>query len=575
LKNNMDIRKKKNSRRLSPRTPSSVLKPRPNAAEAEEIVLAIRRGGIDALVMQGAQGEKVVTLQGTEHPYRVLVESINDGAATLDADGIVLYANSRFAQILNIPVGKLTGSSLHNNLSAGQSDKLKKLIRQALHRSSAAELTLDATEGRPKLVRFTLRPLKDSDIHKVGVVATELTELVEANEALKSNEESLRQLSARLLQLQDEERRHIARDLHDVTGQKLAVLSMALSRVLNRPNGNLDADSQRALTESLAWSKEVAAEIRTLSYLLHPPLLDELGLSSAVKWYLAGFTSRTGILMETEIPSDIQRLSPDAEVAIFRVLQESLTNVHRYAESPNAVVRMDVTADEIKLEIQDFGKGVQSSRASSPNGSVARLGVGIQGMTERMRQLGGKLEITSSPNKGTLVAATIPLSSLAAIPPQSSAVLVSTSSNLASELAGPVQNTLRKRILIADDHEMLRRGVRNTLQTEPDLEICGEAVDGQDAVEKVKALQPDLVILDINMPALNGLVALRQILRLRPQTKVLVFSVHDSDQTVKEVHAAGAHGFISKGKDSQDLLRVVREILNVKSLTASASPVPN
>ena len=545
-----------------------------NTAEAEEIVLAIRRGGVDALVMEGTHGEKVVTLQGTEHPYRVLVESINDGAATLDADGRVLYANSRFAQILNIPVGKLTGSSLHNNLSPGQSENLKKLIRKALHRSSAVELTLDATAGRPKLVRFTLRPLKDSDIHKVGVVATELTELVEANEALKSNEESLRQLSARLLQLQDEERRRIARDLHDVTGQKLAVLSMALSGVLNRPNGSLDADSQRALTESLAWSKEVAAEIRTLSYLLHPPLLDELGLSSAVKWYLAGFTSRTGILMETEIPSEIQRLSPDAEVAIFRVLQESLTNVHRYAESTNAVVRMDVTGDEIKLEIQDFGKGVQSSRTSSPNGSVARLGVGIQGMTERMRQLGGKLEITSSPNKGTLVTATIPLSSSAAIPAQSSTVLVSPL-NSTSDLAGPVANTLRKRILIADDHEMLRRGVRNTLQTELDLEICGEAVDGQDVVEKVKTLRPDLVILDINMPALNGLVALRQILRLRPQTKVLVFSVHDSDQTVKEVHAAGAHGFISKGKDSQDLLRVVREILNLTTLTAAASPIVN
>jgi two-component system, NarL family, sensor kinase len=570
----MDTRKKKNSRHPRPKNPS-VPRTRPNTAEAEEIVLAIRRGGIDALVMQGTNGEKVVTLQGTEHPYRVLVESINDGAATLDADGRVLYANSRFAQILNIPVGKLTGTSLHNNLSDGQSDKLKKLIRQALHRSSAVELTLDATPGRPKLVRFTLRPLKDSDVHKVGVVATELTELVEANEALKSNEESLRQLSARLLQLQDEERRRIARDLHDVTGQKLAVLSMALSGLLNRPNANLNADSQRALTECLAWSKEVAAEIRTLSYLLHPPLLDELGLSSAVKWYLAGFTSRTGIQMETDIPSDIQRLSPDAEVAIFRVLQESLTNVHRYAESPKAVVRMDVTADQIKLEIQDFGKGVQSSRSSSPNGSVARLGVGIQGMTERMRQLGGKLEMTSSPNKGTLVSATIPLSSSAAIPAQSSTFLVSSPSNSTPDLAGPAANTLRKRILIADDHEMLRRGMRNTLQTELDLEICGEAVDGQDAVEKVKALQPDLVILDINMPALNGLVALRQILRLRPQTKVLVFSVHDSDQTVKEVHAAGAHGFISKGKDSQDLVRVVREILNVKTLTAAASPIAN
>lgn len=573
MKNKTDIRKKKISRRSRIKR-SLVPRHKRNTAEAEEIVLAIRRGGVDALVMEGTHGEKVVTLQGTEHPYRVLVESINDGAATLDADGRVLYANSRFAQILNIPVGKLTGSSLHNNLSPGQSENLKKLIRKALHRSSAVELTLDATAGRPKLVRFTLRPLKDSDIHKVGVVATELTELVEANEALKSNEESLRQLSARLLQLQDEERRRIARDLHDVTGQKLAVLSMALSGVLNRPNGSLDADSQRALTESLAWSKEVAAEIRTLSYLLHPPLLDELGLSSAVKWYLAGFTSRTGILMETEIPSEIQRLSPDAEVAIFRVLQESLTNVHRYAESTNAVVRMDVTGDEIKLEIQDFGKGVQSSRTSSPNGSVARLGVGIQGMTERMRQLGGKLEITSSPNKGTLVTATIPLSSSAAIPAQSSTVLVSPL-NSTSDLAGPVANPLRKRILIADDHEMLRRGVRNTLQTELDLEICGEAVDGQDVVEKVKTLRPDLVILDINMPALNGLVALRQILRLRPQTKVLVFSVHDSDQTVKEVHAAGAHGFISKGKDSQDLLRVVREILNLTTLTAAASPIVN
>jgi two-component system NarL family sensor kinase len=574
LKNNTDIRKKKNSRRRRRKGPS-VSKPRRNPAEAEEIVLAIRRGGIDALVMQGTHGEKVVTLQGTEHPYRVLVESINDGAATLDADGIVLYANSRFAQILNIPMGKLTGSSLHNNLSAGQSVKLKKLIRQALHRSSAVELTLDATDGRHKLVRFTLRPLKDSAIHKVGVVATELTELVEANEALKSNEESLRQLSARLLQLQDEERRRIARDLHDVTGQKLAVLSMALSGVLNRPNCNLDPDSYRTLIESLSWSKEVAAEIRTLSYLLHPPLLDELGLSSAVKWYLDGFTSRTGIHIETEIPSDIQRLSPDAEVAIFRVLQESLTNVHRYAESPKAIVRMDVTADEIKLEIQDFGKGVKLSKSGSTDRSVERLGVGIQGMTERMRQLGGKLEITSSPNRGTLVVATIPLSSLAAIPVQASSALVSLSSKLPSEVSGTVGSALRKRILIADDHEMLRRGVRNTLQAELDLEICGEAIDGQDAVEKVKALQPDLVILDINMPALNGLVALRQILRFRPQTKVLVFSVHDSDQTVKEVHAAGAHGFISKGKDSQDLLRVVREILNLKTLFASASPFPN
>jgi PAS domain S-box-containing protein len=575
LKTNKHTRKKTISRKV-PGKSSSVKKATNGAAEAEEIVLAIRRGGIDALVMEGSHGEKVVTLQGTEHPYRVLVESINDGAATLDADGVVLYANSRFAQILNIPHGKLTGTSLQNNLSEDQREKLKKLIAQALHRSSAVELTLDATQGRPKLVRFTLRPMKDADIHKVGVVATELTELVEANEALKSNEESLRDLSARLLQLQDEERRHIARDLHDVTGQKLAVQSMALAGVLTRNAGNLDTDSQRALTESLAWNKEVAAEIRTLSYLLHPPLLDELGLSSAVRWYIAGFTNRTGIVVETDIPPDLQRLSPDAEVAIFRVLQESLTNVHRYANSSKACIRMSATGEEIKIEIEDFGKGMKMSKSNSKTVPEVRLGVGIQGMTERMRQLGGKLEISSKPNHGTLVAATIPLSSpQALIPAQSASSLVPPASVLGKDLSGLLGGAIKKRILIADDHEMLRRGVRNTLQTEMDLEICGEAVDGQDVVEKVKSLQPDLVILDINMPVLNGLVAVRQILRCRPQTKVLVFSVHDSDQTVQEVHAAGAHGFISKGKDAQDLLRVVRDILNAKTLCASAAAFPN
>ena len=141
----------------------------------------------------------------------------------------------------------------------------------------------------------------------------------------------------------------------------------------------------------------------------------------------------------------------------------------------------------------------------------------------------------------------------------------------ATEGAVAANVNLRKKILIADDHEMLRRGLRNTLQRERDLEICGEAVDGEEAVEKTKTLQPDLVILDINMPGLNGLAALRQILRHRPKTKVLVFSVHDSDQTIQEANAAGAHGFLSKGKDAQDLLRVIREILNANCLPASAA----
>jgi PAS domain S-box-containing protein len=558
LKNRLHIRrsKKKATRRLPKAPPQKRVV---GNDEAEQIVNAIRGGGIDALVMKDARGEKVVTLQGSEQPYRVLVECVNDGAATLDSDGTVLYANNRFAELLSVPLSKLIGSSLQSHLSSGEQNKIQSLVGRARRRRAAGELALSGNKGRSRLVRFTLAPLNDSNLSRVCVVATELTELVEANEALKSNEQSLRELSARLLQLQDEERRSLARDLHDVTGQKLAVQSMALSGILGKHSGKLDIESQQALTECLVWNKEVAEEIRTLSYLLHPPLLDELGLASAAKWYASGFTKRTGILIDVDIPSDLRRLSPDAEVAIFRVLQESLTNVHRYSGSQRACIRVNTDGDAIKVEVEDYGKGIHSAKSDSAQKSVERLGVGIQGMTERMRQLGGKLEITSAPNKGVLVTATIPFSGgRIAAPVQPS---IGEAPPPRSEVSPSSNGHHVARILIADDHEMLRRGVRNTLQTQPDLEICGEAVDGQDAIEKVKALQPDLVILDINMPVLNGLAAVRQILRHSPKIKILVFSVHDSDQTKREIHAAGAHGFISKGKDAQDLIRIVREVL--------------
>ena len=233
--------------------------------------------------------------------------------------------------------------------------------------------------------------MNQSNLARVCVVATELTELVEANEALKSNEQSLRELSARLLQLQDEERRYLARDLHDITGQKLAVQSMTLSGVLSRLSSSLDDETRQALSESLVWNKEVAEEIRTLSYLLHPPLLDELGLSSAARWYASGFTKRTGIQIDVDIPSDLQRLSPDAEVAIFRVLQESLTDVHRYSGSEKARIRINSNGEAIKVQVEDYGKGIKPAKSKSAQSAVERLGVGIQGMTERMRQLGGKL----------------------------------------------------------------------------------------------------------------------------------------------------------------------------------------
>lgn len=552
----------------SSRSRASVLR------ESDQIVHAIRGGKIDGFVTSGARGDEVLILQGAEHPYRVLVEAVNDGAATIDLSGTILYANPRFAEILDVSVDALVGTSLREHVSPPEFDRLQALLSETEETGEKRETVLEEIDGKRRIVRFVLCPASPSDSNGVCIIATELTELHKANQALINNEESLRQLSARLLQLQDEERRHIARDLHDITGQKLALQSLELSQVLKENGHRIPAKYRRMLTECASLSKEVSGEIRTLSYLLHPPLLDELGLPAAVRWYTEGFQKRTGIATEVDVSRDLPRLAPDVEMSLFRVVQESLTNVHRYSGSPRVLIRIQRVDCEMRLEVRDFGKGMCADAPSSSPANVASLGVGIQGMHERMRQLSGRLEVSSQPDAGTSVLATIPIQrALAQAEPAIATEETSAVSLEEVRDAARVGGGARKRILIADDHEMLRHGVRSLLEMRTDWEICGEAVNGKDAVEKAEGLKPDLIILDMNMPELNGLEAARRILRSVPVTKILVFTVHDSDQATQEVLASGAHAYLSKSRAGQDLLRTVQDLLeeNPPVMAANAS----
>jgi PAS domain S-box-containing protein len=556
------MREKRPSKAREKSAALQIKKLRTRVQELEETFLAIQRGQVDAVVVNGREGDQVFTLQGAEHPYRVLVENMNEGAATLDKDGTVLYGNASFARILGMSLEDLIGTPLQKYFSLQEQETLRTLIAKGLQGESRGEVSLASSEGQRRLVRLSLSPVHDFSIRTMCVVATDMTELSGANEALKSSEDMLRNLSGRLLRLQDEERRRISRDLHDVTGQKLALLSMDLSGILKKKIIAKDEDINRLLLECLSLSNEVNKEIRTLSYLLHPPLLDELGLPSAVEWFTQGFENRTGIHVSVDIPSSLVRLGPDAEVTLFRVVQESLANVHRYSGSATAYVRARSEAGEVRLEIGDYGKGMSDESKISNRASVAPLGVGIQGMKERLRQLSGTLEIMSGPGKGTLVTAILPIST------QRKEISVSYEGSEIREnhLNPPAgieeSNGWRKRILIADDHDVLRRGIRTMLESDPGLEVCGEAVDGKDALEKTLAQAPDLVILDINMPIMNGLDVLRQIVRHRPQTKVLAFSVHDSKQIVEEILAAGAHSYLSKATAGQHLVHEVRSLLN-------------
>lgn len=219
---------------------------------------------------------------------------------------------------------------------------------------------------------------------------------------LASKTEEIRELTGRLLKSQDDERRRLARELHDSTGQMLAAIKINLDLV-NSKTTDADPEVKALVADSVALTDEMSRQLRTMSYLLHPPLLDETGLQSALGWYAEGFAQRSGIEVKLEMSPEIRRLPPELEIAIFRVVQESLTNIHRHARSATAVIRMTSSPDDIQVEIADSGKEAEDGRF----GKAFRPGVGIMGMQERVRQVGGKFNIDAS-NQGTTIRVSVP-----------------------------------------------------------------------------------------------------------------------------------------------------------------------
>ncbi len=226
-------------------------------------------------------------------------------------------------------------------------------------------------------------------------------------EILDMTNQGLRELSARLLRVQDDERRRIARDLHDSTGQSLALLSMNLS-AMEAEASKSNPGLLKNLTENEEIVRQISTELRTLSYLLHPPLLEEMGLETSLRWYVEGFGQRSNIETTLDLSADLGRLPQDMEIALFRIIQECLTNIHRHSESPTATIRLSRHSDGISLEVKDAGQGIAPEKLAKITSS-GDSGVGLRGMRERVKGLCGDLAIESN-SKGTEIRITIPVS---------------------------------------------------------------------------------------------------------------------------------------------------------------------
>jgi PAS domain S-box-containing protein len=366
------------------------------------------------------------TMRETERRFRMLVEAVQDYAIfTLDADGHVNSWNVGAERLKGYKADEILGRHFSafyppEDIADGKPQR---------------ELSIAVSEGRVEDEGWRVR--KDGSRFWANVVITatkdahggvigfskvtrDFTERMHTQKALQNSqrklqqsEKSLRELSFHLLRTQDEERRRIGRDLHDSLGQYLSVLKMKLDCLRSSP-AKLQPDHLEELDHCAKITEDAVKEVRTISYLLYPPMLEEMGLNSAISWYLDGFTKRSGIQTTFEVSPDAGRLQPDVELAVFRVLQESLTNVHRHSGSPTASVRLLLDDHTFVLEVSDQGKGIHvadSQRGemdASGQDCIGQLGVGLRGMRERMRQIDGKLEFRSGP-AGTTVIATVPI----------------------------------------------------------------------------------------------------------------------------------------------------------------------
>jgi PAS domain S-box-containing protein len=371
-------------------------------SEAEATLHAIQSGGVDALVVAGKHGPRVYTLEGAEHAYRILIESMNEGALTLTAGAVILYANQCFATMVKRPLEQIIGHSFQHLLPAADQAALQAFLKRSARSGSRLQVSLRAGDGSHVPAQISIRPLrtKASRDESLGVVVTDMTEP-------RRSQEMLRVLSHRLAQAQESERGRVALELTDNITQPLVVILYRLQALVN----TLPAHEWPSRGEVVKLSEllgRTAEEVERISRSLLPSVLKNLGLAAALRAANDEFAKRTGM----RIKLACMRLSPrppvEAKLALYRIFEEALRNVEKHARARHVTVRLTQRGAFAQLAIKDDGIGFDPDHP--PAKREEEGGVGLLRMRERAAFLGGVLTITSARRAGTEIKVRIPLS---------------------------------------------------------------------------------------------------------------------------------------------------------------------
>lgn len=356
--------------------------------EAEETLLAIRRGEVDGLVVSGPEGERLFLLKGAEHAYRVFVETMNEGAVTLSHDGTILYCNDRFAEMVEAPKEKVIGRSIYQYIDP--TEPFESAFQRGKCSKEKVEVLLKRKDKGPLPGYLSFNPLLEDEVPGVCVVVTDV-------EALKESEKKVRNLASQLLLAQEKERKRVAVELHDGLLSELTAAKMLFEgklRLLEKGKPT-DPSEFKKVCDILA---SVIKDARRIMNNLHPSILDELGLIPAINWLSEEYQkSYPHISVQKQIGVSEQDISDGVKVVIFRVLQEALNNFAKHGKGDRVDLFLLKTGNDFFFKIQDNGQGFDVENVQK--------GVGLGSMRERVELSGGEFRIESGLEQGTTIGA--------------------------------------------------------------------------------------------------------------------------------------------------------------------------
>jgi PAS domain S-box-containing protein len=369
---------------------------------AEETLRAIQSGEVDALMVSGRRGEQVVSLKGGEPAYRMLVEAMSEGAATLSRNGAVLYCNRRFAELLSRPQEKIIGMAVQSLVAKTERDRFEAFLAEARKAVAKGEFNLRCRDGSLVPVYLSLNRFPGYKGHALGMVITDLSEQKRKQAAeIRQAEATRRLLLEHMLSAQEEERRRMARELHDEAGQLLTSLLVGL-RTLEHARDLADVKAQgNRLREITAQTID---EVGRLARGLHPTVLDDHGLGVALSRYVSEYVETHNITVDLKLnESDSSNLSSAVQIGLYRIVQEALTNVAKHSGAKTVSIKLARLPTALEVAIADDGCGFDAKAVA-----VSSHRLGIQSMRERAAMFGGTVSFASR-RRGTKILVRVPL----------------------------------------------------------------------------------------------------------------------------------------------------------------------